>query len=149
MPQRATLKSLPGGLRMRKAMQADGVEGGGDDRQSARQAVAERLRGRIDPLIDEHLERMAALGRADRRNGGDTRWLLTGLGMIELHLPRTRTVSALSVVRAYARRAKDVDRMILACFWLGLSTRKWNTCIRWCASATSRRASMSGATSSG
>jgi transposase-like protein len=39
-------------------------------------------------------------------------------------VPRTRTFSALKVVRAYARRAKDVDRMILACFLLGLSTRK-------------------------
>jgi putative transposase len=39
-------------------------------------------------------------------------------------VPRTRTFSALRVVRAYARRAKDVDRMILACFLLGLSTRK-------------------------
>jgi len=28
------------------------------------------------------------------------------------------------VVRAYARRGRDVDRMILACFVLGLSTRK-------------------------
>jgi Transposase, Mutator family len=32
--------------------------------------------------------------------------------------------SALAVVRAYARRAGHVDRMILACFVLGLSTRK-------------------------
>jgi transposase-like protein len=44
--------------------------------------------------------------------------------MIELHVPRTRTVNALKVVRAYARRARHVDRLILACFVLGLSTRK-------------------------
>jgi transposase-like protein len=67
---------------------------------------------------------MAELGAADRRNGGYTRWLLTELGMIGLHVPRTRTFGALSVVRAYARRAQHVDRMILACFLLGLSTRK-------------------------
>jgi transposase-like protein len=67
---------------------------------------------------------MAELGQADRRNGSYPRWLLSELGMIELHVPRTRTFSALKVVRAYARRAKDVDRMILACFLLGLSTRK-------------------------
>jgi transposase-like protein len=78
----------------------------------------------MDQLIDVHLERMAELGQADRRNGCYTRWLLTELGMIELAVPRTRTFSALKVVRAYARRAKDVDRMILACFLLGLSTRK-------------------------
>ena len=39
-------------------------------------------------------------------------------------MPRTRTFSALRVVQAYARRVRDVDRMILACFVLGLSTRK-------------------------
>jgi putative transposase len=124
MPQSATIRSLPGAFRMMKAMQADGVEWGEDYRQGARQAVAELLRGRMDQLIDEHLELMAELGQADRRNGCYTRWLLTELGMIELHVPRTRTFSALRVVRAYARRAKDVDRMILACFLLGLSTRK-------------------------
>src|SRR5688500_2691694 len=124
MPQTATIRSLPGAFRMMKAIQAEGVEWGEDYRQGARQAVAELLRGRMDQLIDEHLERMAELGHADRRNGCYTRWLLTELGMVELHVPRTRTFSALRVVRAYARRAQDVDRMILACFLLGLSTRK-------------------------
>ena len=124
MPQTATIKSLPAAFRMMKAMQAEGVEWGEDYRQGARDAVAELLRGRMDQLIDEHLERMAELGQADRRNGCYRRWLLTELGDIELVVPRTRSFSALKVVRAYARRAKDVDRMILACFVLGLSTRK-------------------------
>jgi hypothetical protein len=69
MPQTATIKSLPVAFEMLKAMQAEGVEWGEDYRQGARQAVAELLRGRMDQLIDEHLERMAELGRADRRNG--------------------------------------------------------------------------------
>jgi putative transposase len=124
MPQTATIKSLPAAFRMMKAMQAEGVEWGEDYRQGARDAVAELLRGRMDQLIDEHLGRMAELGQADRRNGCYRRWLLTELGDIELVVPRTRSFSALKVVRAYARRAKDVDRMILACFVLGLSTRK-------------------------
>jgi transposase-like protein len=105
-------------------MQAEGVEWGEDYRQGARQAVVELLEGRMGALIDLHLERMAELGQADRRSGCYPRWLLTELGLIELHVPRTRTFSALKVVQAYARRAKDVDRMILACFLLGLSTRK-------------------------
>jgi transposase-like protein len=129
MPQTATIKSLPAAFRMMKAMQAEGIEWGEDYRGSARQAVAELLRGRMDRLIDDHLERMAERGRADRRNGCYTRWLLTELGAIELHVPRTRTFSALKVVRAYARRARDVDRMILACFVLGLSTRKVATAL--------------------
>jgi len=39
-------------------------------------------------------------------------------------VPRTRTWSPKAVVQAYARRTREVDRMILACFVLGLSTRK-------------------------
>jgi putative transposase len=97
---------------------------GEDYRASARHALTKLLEGRMDQLIYEHLERMADLGQADRRNGCYRRWLLTELGDLELAVPRTRTFSALKVVRAYARRAKDVDRMILACFLLGLSTRK-------------------------
>jgi len=124
MPQTATIKGLPVAFAMLKAMQAEGLEWGEDYRAGARQALAELLEGRMAETIDRHLERMAELGQADRRNGCYTRWLLTELGVIELHVPRTRTFSALKVVRAYARRAKDVDRMILACFLLGLSTRK-------------------------
>ena len=37
---------------------------------------------------------------------------------------RTRRVSAQNVIKAFGRRSKDVDRMILSCFTLGLSTRK-------------------------
>jgi putative transposase len=129
MPQTATIKSLPAAFQMMKAMQAEGVEWGADYRQGARRAVAELLRGRMDQLIDEHLERAAELGQADRRNGCYRRHLLTELGDIELAVPRTRTFSALKVVRAYARRARDVDRMILGCFVLGLSTRKVATAL--------------------
>jgi transposase-like protein len=39
-------------------------------------------------------------------------------------VPRTRTFSAVAVVSAYARRERWVDRVILGCFVLGLSTRK-------------------------
>jgi putative transposase len=129
MPQTATIRSLPAAFRMMKAMRAEGVEWGEDYREAARHALAELLEGRMAQLIDQHLERMTELGHADRRNGCYPRWLLTELGEIELAVPRTRTFSALKVVRAYARRAKDVDRMILACFLLGLSTRKVATAL--------------------
>ena len=69
MPQTATIKRLPAAFRMMKSMQAECVEWGEDYRQGARDAVAALLRGRTDQLIDEHLERMAELGQADRRNG--------------------------------------------------------------------------------
>ena len=75
MPQTATIKSLPAAFAMMKAMQAEDVEWGEDYRGAARQALAEILEGRMDQLIDAHLERMAELGEADRRNGCYTRWL--------------------------------------------------------------------------
>ena len=124
MPQTATIKSLPAAFRMMKAMQADDVEWGEDYRGAARQALARLLEGSMAETIDRYLERIAERGQADRRNGCYRRGLLTELGAIELAVPRTRTFSALRVVQAYARRVRDVDRLILACFVLGLSTRK-------------------------
>jgi transposase-like protein len=112
-----------------EAMQAEGVEWGEDYRHAAADALKTILSGRMDAAIDRHLAEMAACQEADRRNGSYRRHLLTELGEIELAVPRTRTFSALSVVRAYARRAAHVDRMILACFVLGLSTRKVATAL--------------------
>src|SRR3954447_27065959 len=82
------------------------------------------LRGQMDQAIDAHLDRMAALDEADRRNGSYRRHLLTELGDIELAVPRNRRFAPIGVVRAYARRPEQVDRMILSCFVLGLSVRK-------------------------
>jgi hypothetical protein len=124
MPQTATIASLPVAFAMMKAMQAEGVEWGGDYRDAARQALVELLEGWMAERIDRRLERTAELAEADRRNGCYHRWLLTELGAIGLAVPRTRSFSALAVVRAYARRVHHIDRMILACFVLGLSTRK-------------------------
>jgi len=124
MPRAATITSLPVAFQMLKAMQADDLEWGEDYRLAARRALAGLLEGRMAESIDRHLERLAERGQADRRNGSYRRWLLTELGAIELAVPRTRSFSALKVVRAYARRARQVDRLILACFVLGLSTRK-------------------------
>src|SRR6516165_2730242 len=124
MPQTATIKSLTRAFRMMKAMQAQGVEWGEDYRRAAGEALKGILAGRMAAAIDRHLDEMAARGQADRRNGSYARHLLTELGDIELHVPRTRCYSPLSVLRAYARRTGHIDRMILACFVLGLSTRK-------------------------
>jgi transposase-like protein len=74
--------------------------------------------------IDRHLEELARRGAVDRRNGSYPRNLLTAMGNIELQVPRTRTFSAVGVLRRYARRTQEVDQVILAGFVLGLSTRK-------------------------
>lgn len=129
MPQSATIKSLSRAFRMMKSMQAQGIEWGEDYRRAGAEALKDILERRMAAGIDQHLAEMAARGAADRRNGAYRRWLLTELGAIELCVPRTRRWSALAVVRAYARRASHIDRMILACFVLGLSTRKVATAL--------------------
>jgi len=88
---------------MMKVMQAEDIEWGDDCRQGARDALAALLEGRMGQVVDQYLERMAACGAADRRNGCYHPCLLTELGHIELAVPRTRGFSAGKVVRAYAR----------------------------------------------
>jgi transposase-like protein len=124
MPQSVTIRSLPRAFDLVKGMQAQGLEWGEGYRGLGRGAIAVILAGQMDQAIDEHLARMSALDRADRRNGSYRRHLLTELGEIELAVPRTRRFAPITVVRAYARRAEQLDRMILACFVLGLSVRK-------------------------
>jgi transposase-like protein len=74
--------------------------------------------------VERHLDQLGADDAADRRNGYYRRHLLTELGDIELQVPRTRRYSPVEVLRAYARRTREIDRVILAGFVLGLSTRK-------------------------
>jgi putative transposase len=124
MPQAVTIASLPRAFELVKGMQAQGLEWGESYRALGRRAIAEILAGQMRALIDEHLDRMAVLDQADRRNGSYRRQLLSELGEIELLVPRTRRFAPIDVLRAYARRAEHLDRMILACFVLGLSTRK-------------------------
>ncbi len=124
MPQAVTIGSLPRAFELVKGMQAQGLEWGEGYRALGRQAIGDVLRGQMDRAIDEHLDRMAVLDQADRRNGSYPRHLLTELGDIELLVPRTRRFAPIGIVRAYARRPEQVDRMILSCFVLGLSTRK-------------------------
>jgi putative transposase len=124
MPRSAAITNVGQAFEVVKAMQGEGLAWGDDYRPLGRAALAAILEDRMAGAIDRHLERMAALGGADRRNGGYGRRLLTALGAIDLCVPRTRRFSAGAVLRAYARREAEVDRMILACFVLGLSTRK-------------------------
>jgi putative transposase len=114
--------SLPQAYEVIKQMNLS-PEWDSDYRFAAREALAEILEDRMNGRIDRYLRE---LGRSlpDRRNGSFPRHLLTEMGDIELDVPRTRHWSAVGVVRAYARRVDQVDRMILACFVLGLSTRK-------------------------
>jgi transposase-like protein len=124
MPHAVTIRSLPAAFEMMKAMHSNGLAWGEDCRPLARRAIASIIEDSLAACVDAHLLRVAERGAADRRNGSYRRRILTELGDIELNVPRTRTYSPVAVVRAYARRTPEVDRMILACFVLGLSTRK-------------------------
>jgi putative transposase len=86
--------------------------------------LAEIIEAEMAAAVDRHLENLEAEDGDDRRNGYYRRSLLTELGDTELSVPRTRRFCPTEVVRAYARRSPEIDRMILAGFVLGLSTRK-------------------------
>lgn len=112
---------LPRAVRELKRMSYQG-EGWETVRDAGRGAMRRILEETMERVRNHHLRSMATPG--DRRNGRYRRHLLTSLGDIELSVPRTRTFSACRVLSAYARREQVVDRMILACFVFGLSTRK-------------------------
>jgi len=116
------IQSLPQAFEVIKQMNLT-PEWDSDYRFAARNALVRILEDRMEDRIDRYLLDMGR-SLSDRRNGHFSRHLLTELGDIQVDEPRTRHWSAVDVVRAYARRVGQVDRMILACFVLGLSTRK-------------------------
>lgn len=122
MQQVAAVRSVKQAVRMLKQMNVQAPEWG-DYREAGRQALRQVIEQRMHGLLGNRLAELTAAGLADRRNGAYRRQLLTSLGAIELAVPRTRTFSAIAVVEAYARRERWIDRVILACFVLGLSTR--------------------------
>jgi putative transposase len=100
----------------------------GDFKPMARQALKELLENRLEQEMVEYLGvgRYAhASDRHDYRNGHYVRHLLTEIGDIELLVPRSRKGKFPSkLLERYARRCRSVDKVLLACFCLGLSTRK-------------------------
>ena len=125
MPQRAaTIKSLGQAFEVVKAMRGDGLEWGEGYRPLGRLALTEIIEGRMAEAVDRRLDSLGVDDTADRRNGTYRRRLLSELGDIELAVPRTRRYCPTEVLRAYARRSPEIDRVILAGFVLGLSTRK-------------------------
>lgn len=118
----ATIVSIKQAFKEIKHFCIDAWEG--DYRPAARTALKEILEARMQNAVDAHLEQLRAQDIPDRRNGYYPRHLLTELGDLELSIPRTRTFSPIAILRRFARRAVQVERMILLAFVLGLSTRK-------------------------
>ncbi len=122
MKQQTAVKNLSQAMKMVKEMNVR-EEWSDECRSVGRHAIRDFLRDRMKESIADYLGRLPE-GISDRRNGSYQRHVLTEIGDILLSVPRTRTYNPIHVVEAYARRSKDIDRLILACFLLGLSTRK-------------------------
>lgn len=122
------IKTLPEALKVIKEMKlASGTEWAGAYREAARSAISAVLREEMETLVGERLSWASQKGIQDRKNGSYPRHILTELGDILLSVPRTRRYSPNTVLVAYARRTQEIDNLILACFLLGLSTRKVGT----------------------
>jgi putative transposase len=106
----------------------NGFEWEGDFKPMARQALKELLENRLDQEMADYLgvsRYEHASDRHDYRNGHYVRHLLTEMGDLALLVPRSRKGKFPSkLFERYARRCRSVDRVLLACFCLGLSTRK-------------------------
>ncbi len=117
-----TITNIHQAFREIKSFQSDHWEG--DYRVATRQALKEILETRMHNTLDAYLSQARQQGVADRHNGSYSRHLLTEIGDLELRIPRTRTTSAISILKRFARRTSHVERLILLAFLLGLSTRK-------------------------
>ena len=106
----------------------NGFEWEGDFKPVARQALKELLEKRLEEEMAEYLgvsRYEHATDRHDYRNGHYVRHLLTEMGDLELLVPRSRKGKfPTKLFERYARRCRSVDKVLLACFCLGLSTRK-------------------------
>lgn len=124
MPELAQIKSLPQAFAIIKRMGLRPEEVSFDMRAEARQVLTDIFQGRMERFIDAWLEEVDERGIADRRNGKWDRHFLTELGDLVLSVPRTRIRSAAWMLQHWGRRTEQLDRTILSCFLLGISTRK-------------------------
>lgn len=112
----------------RAIKEINGFDWEGDFKPMARRALKELLEQRLDEEMADYLGvcRYEHGGdRHDYRNGHYVRHLLTEMGDLELLVPRCRRGRFPSkLFERYARRCRSVDKVLLACFCLGLSTRK-------------------------
>ena len=90
------------------------------------------IRASLEVFLEAELEALVGAewyarvgGRRDRRNGTYPRRLLTGLGRIDVTVPRTRTTGSPSdVVGRYQRRTEEIDALLTSAYVNGVSTRK-------------------------
>lgn len=120
----ATVRNVSKAL---KEVQAFDLEG--DYRPAARAALKRILEERVEKELTLHTgrekyERSRDKGKPLYRNGTAERTIYTELGSVVLNLGRLREAVESKVISRYERRPAHVNRLILACFLLGMSTRK-------------------------
>jgi transposase-like protein len=106
----------------------------GDYRPEARNRLKDLLEERMEEELELYLgrakyERREEADAEDYRNGSYLRHLLTEIGNFILQIPRSRKGFVSRVLEAYKRRSRSVDQLIMACFVLGMSTRKVSTAL--------------------
>jgi putative transposase len=121
--KQATVRNVSRALKEINAFEMEG-----DFKPKARQALKEILEKRLEDEMSEYLGLSRyehAADRPDYRNGRYVRHLLTEMGDLELLVPRSRKGKfPTKLFERYGRRCRSVDKVLLACFCLGLSTRK-------------------------
>ena len=121
--KQTTVRNVSRALREINAFETEG-----DFKPQARQALKHLLEKRLEEEMAEYLGMARyehAADRHDYRNGHYVRHLLTEMGDLQLIVPRSRKGKFPSkLMGRYARRCRSVDQVLLACFCLGLSTRK-------------------------
>lgn len=121
--KQTTVRNVSRALREINAFETEG-----DFKPQARQALKQLLEKRLEEEMAEYLgvaRYEHAAERCDYRNGHYVRHLLTEMGDLQLIVPRSRKGKFPSkLMGRYARRCSSVDQVLLACFCLGLSTRK-------------------------
>jgi len=118
----------------RALKEINGFEWEGDYRAEAANRLKELLEEKMDEELEQYLgrakhERREKGDREDYRNGSYVRHLLTEIGDLILQIPRSRKRFVSRVLEAYKRRSRTVDQLIMACFVLGMSTRKVSTAL--------------------
>ena len=126
---RATVRNVNRALK-----EVNAFEWEGDYRFETRNKLKELLEGRMGTEVEQHLgreryERRESADTEDYRNGSYVRHFLTELGDLIVRIPRTRKGFISKVLEAYKRRSRSVDQLIMACFVLGMSTRKVSTAL--------------------
>ena len=126
---RATVRNVNRALK-----EVNAFEWEGDYRFATRHKLQELLEDRMSSEVGQHLgrgryERRGCGDQQDYRNGRRPRHFLTELGDLILRIPRTRKGYVSKVLEAYKRRSRSVDQLIMACFVLGMSTRKVSTAL--------------------